>query len=160
MPTEIPIKWSAIADFATLTNLASLADGNIWQSGEQNDASPTAQLLRIYYEIAFNATPVSGDSLNFHILGGDEAASNEIWEGGIGTSEGQITSAAAKAAVFASSFPVKIHAWQTSHGATFKGSFTLQDFPPSWQLLVHANGEALASSGHRLRYQYGVPEAQ
>lgn len=160
MANEIKIDWEATPTDMTVTNLASLADGNIWQSGEINDASPTNEILRISYEIAFNNTPVVGDSLLFYLARGDEASSSEIWSAGIGASEGQITTAASIAAVQAAIYPVHEHAWQLSHGTTFKGVFDVRNFGPSWQLLVEANGEALASTGHTIRRRYGSFQIQ
>lgn len=159
MANEIKIDWEAAVDL-TVTNLASLADGNFWQSGAIDPGDPAPQVVRVSYEIVFNATPVAGDSLQFFFASGDEASSSEVWSGNVGTSEGQITAAAAKAAVEAGCELVHQHAWQTSHGTTFKGHFDLWSPGPSWQLLVKAAGEALASSGHRVRRRYGSPQVQ
>jgi len=159
MSNESKILWGAITDL-TVTNLASLADGNWWQSGELNDASPSNELMRIWWEIVFNATPIAGDYLRFKLARGDGAASNEIWDGGIGTSEGQITVAAAKAAVAQATMPQWSHYWATDHGVTFKGSKTISVAGHSWQLLVSPRGEALAASGQRLRYQLGTRQQQ
>ena len=162
MVNAILITWDATpTDFGTITNLNSLADGNIWQSGEINDASPSDQILRISYELVFNATPVAGDYLAFWIASGDEASSNEIWDGGIGTSESEISVAASVAEALASlGQPAKTHAWQTNHGTTFQGHFDVFNFGPSWQLLIQASGEALSATGNRVRYRYGTPEVQ
>lgn len=157
---DLRLRYESTPTDLTVTNLASLADTNLWQSGEINDASPSYEGVRISYEIVFNATPVAGDSLRFYLASGDEAASNEVWGGGIGTTEGQITTAAAKAAVKAALYPVHEHAWQTSHGTTFKGSFTVYNFGPSWQLLIEANGEALAAGTHRVRRRYFTTQRQ
>lgn len=161
MPNLIPVQWdTSPTDFATLTNLHSLADGNIWQSGEINDSNPANELLAISYELVFNATPVAGDHLNFYVAYGDQAASNEIWDGGIGTSESEISTAASIAAVQQSVPVARCHMWQTNHGTTFKGSFVVPLNGPSWQLLIEAVGEALAASGNLLRYRYGSREVQ
>lgn len=160
MANEFKIDWEATPTDLTVTNLASLANGNLWQSGEINDADPSNEILRISYEIVFNATPVSGNSLRFYLAKGDQAASSEIWSGGIGTSEGQITTAAAVAELQAAIGPVYEHAWKTNHGATFQGVFDVYNFGPSWQLLVEANGEALASTGHTIRRRYGTFQQQ
>lgn len=160
MANKIKIAWDATpTDFSTLTNLHSLADGNIWQSGEINDATPSDNWLRISYELIFNATPVAGDSLIFYLSKGDEAASNEIWAGGIGTSESEISAAASIAEAQQACPIVWEHAWATSHGTTFKGIFDVRNYGPSWQLLIEANGEAL-TTGNRLRYRYGTEEVQ
>jgi hypothetical protein len=152
------INWDTSPTDLTVSNLDTLSDGNIWQSGALDKTEPTPQWVRVSYEIVFNATPVAGDSLDFYYASGDEAASNEIWPGNIGTSEGQITAAADKAAVEAGCDLVHRHAWQTSHGTTFKGSFDLWNPGPSWQLLVKANGEATSSGTQRVRIRYGTPD--
>lgn len=159
MANESKILWGSVTDI-TLTNLASLADGNWWQSGELNDASPSSELIRIWWEIVFNATPVAGDFLWFKVARGDGAASNEIWDAGVGTSEGQVTAAASKAAIEQSPMPTWTHYWATNHGATFKGSRMVPLHGHSWQLLVSPRGEALAAGTHRLRYQVGTPQLQ
>ena len=158
--SEILIKWDATPTDFTLTSLASLASDDMWQSGEINDATPTYQIVSISYELD-TVSPGAGDHLAFYIAKGDEASSNEIWSGGIGTSIGQITTAAAVAEVQASiGIPAHIHAFQTNHGVEFKGLFNFWFFGPSWQLIVHTVGMALAASTHRLRYRYGTPAAQ
>lgn len=159
MANEIQIRWDATpTDFSTLTNLHSLADGEIWQSGEHNDATPTDQIVRISYELIF-VTPGAGDSLIFYWAYGDEASSNEIWSGSIGTSEGEITTAGPIAEVQQGCMRIWEHAFATSHGTTFKGAFDVWNFGPSWQLLIEANGAAL-TTGNRLRFRYGTPQVQ
>lgn len=157
---DIRINWGAITDFPTLTNLHSLADGNWWQSGEMNDPDPSNELVRIWWELIFNLTPVAGDYLWFRIARGDGAAVSEIWDGGIGTTESEISVAASIAAVDQFPGPSWSHYWATSHGTTFKGSKTIGIPGHSWQLLISARGEALAAAGNRVRYQYGTPQRQ
>lgn len=160
MANESKILWDATPTDMTLTSLASLADGNLWQSGELNSASPSMAWVRISYSLVFNATPIAGDYLRFWIAKGDEAAASEIWTGGIGTAVGQITAAAAKAeAIQALKTPIT-HFWATSHGTTFKNLFERFLFGPSWQLVLGPVGEALAASGHIIRYRYGTPQQQ
>lgn len=161
MANELKVSWSTIAAL-TVTNLASVADGNLWQSGEQNDSNPSYEYLEIFYEIVFNATPVAGDLLRFFLAKGDQDATSEIWDGGIGTSEGAITTAASIVAVEQGCMQVHAHAWATNHGTTFRGHFTMpaRVWAPSWQVLVMPDGEALAASGHSVRYRYGVPQYQ
>mgnify|MGYP006969464167 FL=1 len=85
MANESEILWGTVTDFSDISELDQLGDGDWWQSGEQNDASPSNQFVRISWEIIFANTPVAGDFLWFKIARGDGAASNEIWDGGIGT---------------------------------------------------------------------------
>lgn len=160
---DIAMRWGSKTDL-TITDLNSLADGNIWHSAEINDAgSPVERALRIWYELVFNATPVAGDSLKFYVLGGDEDANSEIWQGNFDptAAQGEISTAATLAEIKAAAgVPDHVHAWQANHGTTFKGMFTVYDFPESWAVLIEADGEALAASGNRVAYQYGVPQTQ
>lgn len=158
MPTDVKQKFETLTPL-TVTNLHSLADTNWWQSGEINDVDPIAESVLIWWHIVFNATPVAGDFLWFKMAFGDED-STEIWDGNIGTSEGQITSAANKAAVEQFPGPSWTHYWATSHGTTFKGSQIVPLKSPSWQLLLKASGEALASSGSILKYRYRSPRIE
>ena len=157
---DLRIRWESAPTDMTVTNLASLASGTLWQSGEINDASPSHEILRISYELDFNATPVAGDSLRFYLAIGDEAAANEIWDGRLGTAEGQITAAASIAEAKQGCALVHEHAWATSHGVEFKGHFDVYNFGPSWQLLIEANGEALAAATNRVRRRYGTTQRQ
>lgn len=159
MANEWKILWGTTTDI-TATNLVSLADGSMWQSGEINDASPSNEIVRVSYEITFNATPVAGDSLRFYLAKLDEAASNEIVAAGLGTSEGAFSTAAIIAQVQAVCPLVHEHAWRTNHGTTFKGIFDIYNFGPSWQILVQANGEALSSGTQRVRRRYGSYQVQ
>jgi len=159
MANETEILWQSVTDFSTLTNLHSLADGNWWQSGEINDASPSNEFVRISWELVFNATPVAGDYIWFKIARGDGAASNEIWDAGVGTSESEISTAASIAAIDQAPMPQWTHYWATNHGVTFKGLHVVGLHGHSWQLLVSVRGEAL-TTGNRVRYQYGTPQAQ
>jgi hypothetical protein len=160
MPAEIKAQWDTSPTDLTVTNLASRADGTVWRSGNLDPGNPAPQMVRVSYEIVFNATPVAGDYLDFRYASADEAASNEIIDGGIATTEGGITAAAGIAEAVAGSVSVKAHGWSTSHGTTFKGSFDIPDPGPSWQLLIRPVGEALAASGHRVRIRYLSPEYQ
>lgn len=160
MANDVKIAWAGTpTDFSPITNLNSLADGNIWQSGEISDASPSNEILRISYELVA-VTPAADDSLIFYLAQGDEASANEIWTGGIGTSESEISAAAAIAEVQAACPIMWEHAWQTSHGTIFKGHFDIWNFGPSWQLLIEANSVALAASTNRLRFRYGTTQIQ
>lgn len=159
MPNNVKYDWDTITDL-TVTNLASLADGNIWQSGDLDPGDPSPGFVKVSYELVFNATPVAGDRIDFLYASCDEAASNEIRDGNIGGTEGQITTAAAKAAVQASCPVVRSHYWETSHGTTFKGSFIIPNPGPSWQLLIKPVGEAFAAGTHRVRIRYTDDEVQ
>lgn len=160
--SEILVKWDAApTDVTPITNLNSLANGNIWQSGEINNPTPSNSIVRISYELDTAATPTAGYYLAFWIVRGDEAAANEIWPGGIGTTESEISTAASVAAALAAfGNPARVHGWQTSHGVEFKGVFDFFNFGPSWQVCVQTNGEALAAATNRVRYRYGRMASQ
>lgn len=153
MPNLVKQKFDTLTTFGTLTNLHSLADGNWWQSGEINDTDPINEAVLIWWHLVFNATPVAGDHLLFKLAFGDED-STEIWDGGIGTSEAEVSTAASVAAIDAMPGPKWSHRWETDHGTTFKGHKVVPLDAPSWQLLVKAEGEALASSGNLVKYRY------
>ena len=157
---NVEIAWDSTPTNFTITNLESLADGNIWQSGVIDDATPSKEWVRISFALIFNTTPVAGDSVIFRLAQGDEAASDEIWSGGIGTSESEISTAASIAAIQATMPPVYQVAWQTNMTASgFEGMFDLYSPGPSWQLLIEANGEAL-TTGNVVRYRYGTSQIQ
>lgn len=159
MANESKILWGTVTALSTLTNLNSLADGNWWQSGEINDASPSNQFMRIWWHIVFNATPVAGDRLWFKLARGD-GHGTEIWDADIGTSESEISAAADVAEIDQAPMPEWSHWWATSHSTTFKGSRTISIHGHSWQILVKTVGEALAASGHAIHYQYGSNQLQ
>ncbi len=157
MANEAKIDWDTLTDFGTLTNLNSLADGNVWQSGEITHADPGAIILRIWYELDFNTTPIAGDTLIFRMSYTDGGSTPEIWDGGIGTSESEIT---APEEAQQGCARVHTHAWVTGHDVQFNGHFDVEMPSAGWQLLIEADGEALASSGNTVRYQYGHPQYQ
>ena len=159
MGDQSQFAWGSTTTLGTLTNLHSLLDTNIWNSGEITDASPTNQLVGISYNIVFNATPVAGDTLHFWAISSDGDSGTAYYPGSIGTTEGEISAAAAKAeALAAIGQPHHIHAWQTSHGTTFRGLFQAFIYSPDWQILIRANGEALSASGNVVRYRYATSE--
>ncbi len=160
MPTEIKVQWDTSPTDLAVTGLASLADGTFWQSGALDPGNPSPDVVRVSYQIEFNATPIGGDYLEFRYSSGDEAASNEIWAGNIGTSEGAITSSASVAAVTKGCTLLKVHTWTTNHGAVFKGEFDIHNPGPSWQLLCRPVGESLKSTGHIVRIRYGTGRSQ
>ena len=160
MTQDVLITWDSAPTAFTSPNLESLADGNIWQSGAIDDASPSMEWVRISCSVIFSRAPGAGDSLIFRLAQGDESASDEIWSGGIGTSESEISTAASIAAIQATMPPVYQVPWQTNMTASgFEGMFDLYSPGPSWQLLIEANGESL-TTGNVVRYRYGTSQIQ
>lgn len=150
--------WSAPSAL-TVTNLASLAAGDLWVGGVQTAAGQV--WLRLWYEIVFAATPSNGDGLRWWIGGGD-GGTPEILEGNLGTAEAAVTTAGPIAEIVAAlSQPAKRHVWQTSHTATFRGRFDYPLVPNRWVPVCQPYGAtALAASGHTVRYQLGTPQLQ
>lgn len=160
MTQDIKNAWSALTDL-TVTNLASLAAGNWWQSGRLTNPSPSYDLIEIFWEIVYSSAPPAGDYLWWKLIAGDGGSlGNEIWGGGIGASEGQITSAAAIAEVDQAGMGWQ-HNWMTSHGATFKDGRQFPLFAQDFQLLVSPRViRSLASGTHRVRVRFGNSQLQ
>lgn len=142
-----------------ITTLHELPSGAVWNSGSRTDPSPSHERLQIFYSLVFGSVPVSAARFDLWIISGDASSISPIWEGGISASAGQITSASGIAAALAAmGTPDKRHEWQANHGATFNGSFIVENFGPTWQLVIQAVGLGLASSGSQVRYRYGTTE--
>lgn len=161
MANSIPIGRAALPTDMDVTQLASLPSGQLWHSIAFTDGPPSAQILTISYTIVFAAIPVINDHLAMWIAKGDQAATNEIWDGGLPVTQGVLSAPAdiAKAQA-ALGDPHNSYYWETNHDATFERNWTFVDAGPRWQLVVQPLGEALAASGHSIRYRYGSPEVQ
>ena len=153
------VRWENPVDL-TLTGLASLMAGNMWQSGALLNASPHHEFLEIWYELIFAGTPALAlnDGIRFYLAKSDQAASNEIWVGDLGATVGAITTNPEIAAVQAAARVVHAHSWQTNHGTTFKGASPLiEGYGPSFQVVIQPfGGVDFAASGHRVRTRYGT----
>jgi hypothetical protein len=156
---DLKINWGSLTSIATLTNLHSLADGNLWLSAAINDAEPAHQLVQISYTIVFNATPVAGDYLQLFLPEGNGDATI-LWPGGVSDSEQEISTAATIAEFLAACPPAWHHYWQTSHGATFKFVKTFRLPAPDWRVGIRVVGEALSSTGNVIKYKYGTVQRQ
>lgn len=156
---DLKLRWGSLSSALTVTNLASLADGNLWLSAAINDASPHHEYVQLSYTVEFNATPIAGDYLEFFLPLGD-GDGTILWPGGASDSEQAITAAAAKAEFLQSCRPVRRHEWATSHGAVFKGIVTLALRSPDFRFGIRPVGEALKSSGHTLKYRLGTYQRQ
>lgn len=163
MANEIRNKWQNAAAFSTLTNLNSLADGNIWQSELMSAEAATGITypgVQIWYELDWNAAPAAGDSISFFIAEGDEHAS-EIWPGNLTEGEAELSTAAARDPVLDNIRAVHRVAMRGANYTTnVKGSFKYYDLAPDWILLIMVEGEALAASGNALHYRYFEPQGQ
>lgn len=156
---DIKINWGTLSSAITVTNLASLADGNIWLAAAVNDAEPHNELVQISSIVEFNATPVAGDYLA-HFLQFGDGDSTVLWPGGPSASEQALTTAAPKAEFLAANIPVFWHYWETNHGAVFKQVLTFPLRGPDWRMGLRPVGEALKSTGHTIKYRYGTPQRQ
>jgi hypothetical protein len=146
--------WGTTTSFSSFTALHSLADTNIWRSGEITDTSPTMQGVQISYNIV-GVTPGTDDALHFWVVGSDGDGTTPYRPGSIDNTEGAITTAASIAdALQAVGQPNHIHGWITNHGTTFRGMFIAFLYRPSWQVLIRTSGMSLAASGNVVRYRY------
>ena len=156
---DLKINWGSLTSIATITDLNSLADGNLWLSAAINDAEPAHQLVQISYTLEFNATPIAGDYLQLFLPEGN-GDGTILWPGGVSDSQQEISAAADIAAFLAACPPVWYHYWQTSHGAIFKFVKTFRLPAPDWRVGIRCVGEALKSTGNSIKYKYGTPQRQ
>lgn len=156
---DIKRNWGALSSALTVTNLNSLADGNIWLSAAINDAEPHHEFVQLSYTIEFNATPVAGDYLELFLPIGN-GDGTILWPGGASDSEQALTTAAAKAEFLQSCRPFRRHEWATSHSAIFKGVATLVLPSPDFRFAVRAVGEAIKATGNTLKYKLGTYQRQ
>lgn len=155
---DLKLNWGALSTL-TVTNLASLADGNIWLGAAINDTEPHHEFVQLSYTIVTNVAMIAGDYLELFLPKGDGDATI-LWPGGASDSEQAITAAAAKAEFLAACKPFWRHEWQTSHGTSFKNVITVPLRSPNFRFGVRTVGEALAASGHTLKYRLGTYQRQ
>ena len=154
--TDFKINWGSTTDF-TLTNLHSLAGGNIWVSNAIADGDPSNQIVQISYKLVCDSSVVADEQFTFRIARGDDASS-EIRDAGISTSEQEISSANTISDIQDVLNPVKIVRIDRA-SQTLYGVFNVYDPGPDWQLLIEfdsASG-ALAASGNVASYRLGTP---
>jgi hypothetical protein len=156
---DLKINWGSLTSIATVTDLNSLADGNLWLSAAINDAEPAHQLVQLSYTLTFNTTPVAGDYLQLFLPEGN-GDGTILWPAGVGDSQQEISTAATIAEFLAACPPAWQHYWRTSHGVAFKFVKTFRLPAPDWRVGIRAVGEALASSGNSIQYKYGTPQRQ
>jgi len=157
---NIEIAWDATPAAFTTTNLESLTAGYVWHSGLIEDASPSSEWVRISFALVSDSALSLGESFVFRLSQGDGAASGEIWSGGLGTSEGVISTAGPAMAVQANCPIVHEVAFRTNLATDgYEGVFDIYSPGPRWQLLIWAQGEGL-TTGNVLRYRYGTSQIQ
>ncbi len=164
MSNEIYTSW-IVSQAPDVTNLQALAAGDIWQS-DNITTGPIAgkqhMLCRISYKIVLNAAAAGGDKITFYIFHGDEHfPTDEIWDGGVGETEGQITTAAAKAAIRDNVPAAKVVTLTAAVGTTQQGSFEVKNLSPEWIIGVDLTGVTpLAASGSLIHYRYFDTQGQ
>lgn len=156
---DVKINWGSLSSALTVTNLASLADGNVWLSAALADTEPHHEYVQLSYTIEFNATPALGDYLEIFLPKGN-GDSTILWPGGASDSEQAITSAAPRIEFLQACRPVARHEWFTNHGAIFKNVLTFALRSPDFRFGVRPVGEALKASGHTLKYRLGTYQRQ
>lgn len=160
MADQTQLAWgSSPTAFGTLTNLHSLGDGAIWNSGVITNTSPTDMIVQISYNLSLSAI-AAGDYAAFWVIGNDDDGTTPYWPGSVSESEG-VTTAGANAAIILASVgqPHHIHSFVTSlANTTFRGSFFVHNFTPDWQLLIQTVSTSLAASGNVVRYRYATPQ--
>lgn len=151
LPDKIKLQSGALTN-ATVTNLHSLAAGDRWQSGVIAKGDPSETLLIVSYNIAMAAAFAADDYLLFGLAYGD-GDTTEIWDGGIGESEGSITTAANVEALDQAIGAYQTHYGSVNHGTTVKGRkvFSLRD--EDYQIIVGVEGNSLAASGSVISYR-------
>lgn len=156
---DLKLNWGALSAALTVTNLNSLADGNVWLSAAINDAEPHHEFVQLSYTIVTSVAMVAGDRLEIFVPRGN-GDTTILWPGGVSDSEQALTTAGPKADFLAACKPVWLHEWQTSHGTTFKNVLTIPLRSPDFRFGVRTVGEALAASGHTLKYRLGTYQRQ
>ena len=156
--TKVRHAGSGATNIATVTNLDSLAAGNIWQSGLLTNTNPGDMAVRIWFQLDWNAAPALGDQFKFYVSYGSEEAT-ELWTGDIGESESEISVAADQDRIRATCPLVHTVTMATTTTQTNNtGHFDVFYPGPAWQILIEAVGEALAASGNSVEYRYFSPE--
>jgi len=160
MANEGRNSWVAAAAIATLTNLHSLADGNIWQSAKQDQTNdPTDLILRIWGTLEMAATPTDGDYYTLRFANGNEHGS-EVWPANLSETETEHSTAGKILDIQNMIPPVRTVVWNTGADATLSFEFDIINPNADWILLIEANGHALAAAGSLIHFRYVSPQLQ
>jgi len=149
-------EYGTTTDFSTLTNLDSLAAGNIWRSAQKTQTPGAADdRVDISFKLCCDANVVDGEAIHFYLGRGDDAASNEIRTAGAATSEAELSAADDIDDVQDACDPV----WSAPidrASQDVQGVFTIEDPGPDWQLYIELDSSAgaLDASGNVVRYRY------
>ena len=144
-----------------VTNLHSLASGDIWHSEVINDA-PSAYTQYPYFYLAYSLDWTgagAGDSAEFYVLREDELAAGSKWEGGVTASQGTLTTDANVAAVRDNCVPVaRLTLGATINQTEQNGVIEVVSPFPRFKVAVYVVGAPLAASGSNLSYRFAEPK--
>ncbi len=162
MANESEWTWGSETAFA-VTDLASLDDGQIWNSVQISQTTTGAQKVRIYYDLDWlgSDTPAAGDTLIFRLCDGGSDGTQR--DGNVLATQAKTTDAADVSNFQAACKRVHTHAFLTSNEDPITGSFDIDEPPMYWTLLIEVDtpsGSALAASGASVGHQYGSPQYQ
>lgn len=155
MATTLEINWDAITNFSTLTNLDSLASGNMWVSGKV-ESDPSAAFLEISYTLVCDGSVAAEDVVKLFLARGNDD-STEIRDGGISDSEQEISTANALADLRdALGVPIATHRIDRA-SQTLNKVFRVENPGPDWRLVIDFEDVSggLASSGNVVSYRHG-----
>ena len=160
MADQSQFAWGASNSIGTITNLNSLAAGNIWHSASIADASPTRESLEISYQLNCEVAIGATDSVHFWVAGND-GAGTPLWPGGIGGTEGELSVAAdIEDFLNAVGNPYHIHVGSANQSTNVEGMFTVIRYRPTWILCIQINGQALAATGNSVNYRYVTTQVE
>lgn len=155
------LEHEAATAFADITELDDLDQGQIWLSAPQTQTIGACKAkVKISYKICVGTTGdvLAGDKLLFYFGRGDDATSNEIRSGGVGTTEDVITAAASIDQIEDGFDLVHSHRIDAVD-QDVQGIFEVDDPGPDWQLAIQLDSDqtsvpALDTTGHILRKAY------
>jgi len=150
--------WGTTTNF-TLTNLQSLAGGNIWVSNALADGTPSNEMVQFSYTLVCNASVAANEQIIFRLAKGDDNGT-EIRDAGISTSEQEISIANTISDIHDTLNPVKVVRIDRV-SQTLKGVFIVYNPGPDWQLLIELDSAsgALAASGNVASYRLGTGDS-
>jgi len=153
--TDFKINWGNTTDF-TLTNLHSLAGGNIWASNAIADGDPSHDRVQISFSLHCDGSVAADEQIIFRLARGDDNTS-EIRDAGISTSEQEISTANTISDIQDMLPPIKVVRIDRIN-QDVDGVFTIYDPGPDWQLLIELDSSsgALDASGSVVSYRLGT----
>lgn len=153
--TDFKVNWGSTTDF-TLTNLHSLAGGNIWASNAITETTNSSDRVQISFSLHCDASVVADEQIIFRFVKGDDNTS-EIRDAGISTSEQEISTANTISDIQDMLPPVKVVRIDRAN-QDIDGVFTVYDPGLDWQVLIELDSSsgALDASGSVVSYRLGT----